>query len=83
MVLTPTDQVPVHIQDEYRKLDTGTIIATVHVDDFLTIADTKEENNRFKTQMHKSWTISDLGRPKYIVGVLVSWDNNNCMVPLS
>jgi Reverse transcriptase (RNA-dependent DNA polymerase) len=31
----------------------GIIIATVHVDDYLSIADSKEENECFKDQMQK------------------------------
>lgn len=67
----------------YRKSDTGTIIAAVHVDDFLSIASSKDENNRFKNQMCEAWSISDLGTPRYLVSVSVEWDRNNKTVSLS
>ncbi|KAG5729851.1 Copia protein [Termitomyces sp. T112] len=53
----------------YRKTTSGTVIAAVHIDDFLSIASSKGENNRFKAQMHEAWTISDLGTPRYILGI--------------
>jgi hypothetical protein len=67
----------------YRKSDTGTIIAAVHVDDFLSIASSEEENNRFKIQMQTAWTISDLGTPRYVVGIAIEWDRQNSTVHLS
>jgi len=45
----------------YRKSDTGTIIAAVHVDDFLSISTSRDENERFKAEMRTVWKISDLG----------------------
>jgi hypothetical protein len=56
----------------YRKTDTGVIISAVHVDDFLSIATSKTENESFKTQMKSLWTISDLGEAKHCVGIAIS-----------
>ena len=42
----------------YRSSDSGMIIFAVHVDDFLSIASNKDENERFKNQMRNVWTIS-------------------------
>lgn len=67
----------------YRKTALGTVIAAVHVDDFLSIASSKEENDQFKAQMHETWTISDLGVPRYILGMLVEWDREQRIVVLS
>ena len=67
----------------YRKTDTGTTIAAVHVDDFLSIASNAEENKRFKDQMRQVWTISDLGLPRFVVGIAVEWDHENSSVLLS
>lgn len=64
----------------YRQLETGTIIAAVHVDDFLFIANTRDKNKRFKVQMCKLWTILDLGRSRHIIGVSVSQNDSNCTV---
>ena len=56
----------------YRKTETGTIISAVHVDDFLSIATSKVENELFKTQMKSLWTISDLGEAKHCIGIAIS-----------
>lgn len=61
----------------YWKSTTGTIITAIHVDNFLSIAETKEENHRFKQQMKKIWTITDLGLPHFIVSITVKWENKN------
>ena len=67
----------------YRKLDTGTIISAVHVDNFLSIATSKEENESFKSQMKSLWTISDLGDAKYCVGIAISQNLTDHTVKLS
>lgn len=67
----------------YRTTDTGTVIAAVHVDDFLSIASSKDENDRFKDQMRQVWTISDLGTPRFVVGIGIEWDQHNSSVKLS
>ena len=35
----------------YRHTDNGIIMATIHVDDILSVASTSEENERFKAQL--------------------------------
>ncbi|KAG5731566.1 hypothetical protein E4T56_gene5461 [Termitomyces sp. T112] len=67
----------------YRKLEHGTVIAAVHVDDFLSIADSKQANEYFKSQLQESWSISNLGTPRQIVGIAVEWDRVNTAVYLS
>ena len=67
----------------YRSSDSGTIISAVHVDDFLSIASNKDENERFKNQMRDVWTISDLGAVRFVVGIAVTWDQPNHTVMLS
>ena len=44
----------------YRKSDTGIIIAAIHVNDYLLIANSKDENEHFKNQMREMWTMSEL-----------------------
>ncbi len=56
----------------HRASNTGTVIAAVHVNDFLFIADTKEENEQFKAKMKETWTISNLGEAKFCVGISIS-----------
>lgn len=67
----------------YRTSDSGTVISAVHVDDFLSIASNKGENERFKNQMCNVWTISDLGAVRFVVGIAVTWDRPNRTVMLS
>jgi Reverse transcriptase (RNA-dependent DNA polymerase) len=67
----------------YRRSDSGIIIAAVHVDDYLSIADSKDENERFKDQMRQVWTISELGTARFIVGIAVTWDRTTQTVALS
>lgn len=67
----------------YHKSNTGTTIAAVHVNDFLSIADSKAENKKFKDQMQKIWMISNLGVLRFVVGITIEWDNTNCTVKLS
>jgi hypothetical protein len=55
----------------------------VHVDNFLSIASSKDENDRFKDQMRQVWMISDLGTPRFIVGIGIEWDQHNSSVKLS
>ena len=56
----------------YRKSDTGIVISAVHINDFLSIASNKNENENFKNQMHKAWTISDLGNMHFVVGIAIT-----------
>ena len=61
----------------------GCVIAAVHVDDFLSIANRSSENTHFKAQMRTIWTISDLGEPKFCVGIGIQRDISTRMVYLS
>lgn len=67
----------------YCKSPTGTIIAAVHVDDFLSIASKQAENEAFKQQMQQVWKISDLDTVRHLVGITVEWDQPNKTVMLS
>jgi Reverse transcriptase (RNA-dependent DNA polymerase) len=67
----------------YRKSKTGIIISAVHVDDFLSIASSKDENEAFKNQMKSLWTISDLGEAKHCVGIAIRRNKTNKTVHLS
>ena len=54
-------QLPIKPCVYYWHTSTSMVIVVVHVDDFLLIASSKEENERFKDQMRTAWTISDMG----------------------
>lgn len=67
----------------YRTTVTGTIIAAVHVDNFLCISSNHTETERSKTDMRKVWTTSDLGIVRFVVGIAVQWDRPHKTVHLS
>lgn len=67
----------------YRQTNHGIVITGIHVDDFLSIASTKDANDHFKDQLKRTWVISDLGTPKHIVGMAVNWDRDQKQVHLS
>lgn len=55
----------------YYVTDYGTITVALHINNFLSIASSKEESKCFKAQMHQVWTISNLGVPHFVVGIVV------------
>jgi len=66
----------------YRKTAEGTIIAIVHVDDFLSVASTKEENKRFKAQLRERWEISE-GDASSMLGMRIEQDRINRTISIS
>ena len=66
----------------YRHTDRGTVIATIHVDDILSIASKSEENERFKAQLQAKWTISDLGDVKFALGIGIIRDRQSHTIAL-
>jgi hypothetical protein len=67
----------------YRSRPSGCVIAAVHIDNFLSIASQPSENAHFKAQMRTIWTISDLGEPKFCIGIGIQRDLSTSMVFLS
>jgi hypothetical protein len=67
----------------FCKTDSGMMIAAVHVDDYLAIANSKDKNECFKDQMCKVWTISNLGTAHLIMDIAVTWDRATRTVTLS
>jgi len=55
----------------------------VHVDDFLSIANSEEENLRFESQMKTQWITPSLGEPKFCIGIAIKWNQANRTVSLS
>ena len=47
------------------------VIAVIHVDDFLSMADLEEENVHFEAQMKTKWITSSLGEPKFCIGIAI------------
>src|SRR5271170_7362981 len=67
----------------YRHANSGIIVAAVHVDDFLSVADSPTENERFKSQMKEIWKISSSGEAKFCVGIGITMNREDRTVSLS
>ena len=66
-----------------RDTPTGTVIFAVHVDDIISTASTPEENDRFRDQLKSKWEITQLGEPKFALGIAISRDRNDRTITLS
>lgn len=62
---------------------TGIPVAAMHINDFLYIANSSAENERFKKEMREIWTISDLGTVCFVIGIAVRWYRPHQTVHLS
>ena len=67
----------------YKKSAYSTVIAVVHMDNFLSIASSRQANEHFKLQLQETWTILDLGTPCQIVWIAIKCDRPNQTVYLS
>src|SRR6266702_596646 len=66
-----------------RQSATGTIIFVVHVDDILATASSPSEIDRFKAELTSRWEISDLGEPRYALGIGITRDRSRRTISLS
>jgi hypothetical protein len=67
----------------YQKSVTGTTVAVIHVDDFLSASSSKEENESFKSQMRLKWEISDIGDARFCVGIAIKRNRDTRTIHLS
>ena len=67
----------------YRQNEQGIVIAVVHVDDFLSVANSEEENARFEAQMKTKWITSSLREPKFCIGIAIKCNRTDRTVSLS
>jgi hypothetical protein len=67
----------------FRQAETGTLLVAVHVDDFLSAADSADENGRFKALLKTKWEIADLGEARFCLGIAIEWDRAGRQVALS
>ena len=67
----------------YRQNDQGIVIAVIHVDDFLSVADLEEENVHFEAQMKTKWITSSLGELKFCIGIAIKHNRAKRTVSLS
>lgn len=58
----------------YCNTTEGTITAIIHVDDFLLVASSEEENKCFKAQLHTHWEISE-GDTSIMLGMCIKQDH--------
>jgi len=67
----------------YRRNKQRIVIAVVHLNNFLSIADSEEENVHFKSQMKTRWITSSLGEPKFCIGITIKCNRVDRTVSLS
>jgi len=67
----------------YRWNKQGIVIAVVHIDDFLSIANSEEENACFEAQMKTKWITSSLGEPKFCIEIAIKCNRADRTVSLS
>ena len=67
----------------YWKAENGIVMAAVHVDDFLSVADSSAENGRFKTQMKEIWRISSSSEAKFCIGIGITLNRDDRTISLS
>ena len=66
-----------------RDSPTGTVIFALHVDDILATASTPEETSRFSDFLKTKWEITELGEPKYALGIAITRDRSLRTISLS
>ena len=67
----------------YWKVENGIMMAAVHVDDFLSVADSSAKNDWFKAQMKEIWKISSSSEAKFCVGIGITLNRDDHTVSLS
>ena len=76
----------VRLECEYcvyaRKDCEGTVLAAVHVDDFISVASSKQANDAFKLQLKSEWTIAE-GDADFCLGIEIERDRTNKFVYVS
>jgi hypothetical protein len=67
----------------HRNTPSGTVIFVVHVDDIISAASSEKENTLFSNLLKSKWEISELGEPKYTLGIAISRDLSARSISLS
>ena len=68
----------------YRRTSpTGTVIFAVHVDDIIATGSSPEEINHFRDFLKSQWEITELGEPKFALGIAISRDRSARTISLS
>ncbi|OBZ68344.1 Retrovirus-related Pol polyprotein from transposon TNT 1-94 [Grifola frondosa] len=58
----------------YHVTDTGIIITGMHIDDFIIVSSSRPAVDEFKHQLRDAWSISDLGKARFCVGIAIDRD---------
>jgi hypothetical protein len=66
-----------------RNSPTGTVIFVVHMDDIISAGLSPEENEHFCDLLKSKWEITQLGEPKFALGIAISCDRPNHSITLS
>ncbi|OJT05515.1 Copia protein [Trametes pubescens] len=67
----------------FRTTSEGTVITGVHVDDFIAIASTPAAGSKFKDDLRREWTISDLGEARFCIGISIERDRATRSIRIS
>jgi len=58
-------------------------IFVVHINDILSTSSNPDDNLWFHDKLKAEWDISDLGPPKFALGIAITCDQPNCLILLS
>ena len=67
----------------YCQNEQGIVIVVIHIDDFLSIANSEEDNMHFEAQMKTKWITSSLGEPIFFIRIAIKCNWTNRTVSLS
>ena len=68
----------------YRRTSpTGTVIFAVHVDNIIATGSSTDEINLFRDFLKSQWEITELGQPKFVLGIAITRDHSARTVSLS
>src|SRR5882672_8267207 len=65
-----------------RDSPTGKSIVAIHVDDMCTAASNKTEMAKLKEQLGKLFSLVDLGKLRWLLGIAITRDRNKCTISL-
>jgi hypothetical protein len=66
-----------------RDSPTGTVIFAVHIDNIIATGSTPEATASFRNLLKAKWEITELGEPKYALGIAISHDRTSRTISLS
>jgi Reverse transcriptase (RNA-dependent DNA polymerase) len=66
-----------------RNSPTGTLVFALHVDDIIAAGSSPKETEQFRDLLKSKWEITELGEPKYALGIAISRNHQNRTISLS